>query len=174
MADNWRGLNRVGGLVQRSLENMGIAREIAAHSAILQWREIVGDQIANASVPGPFRDGILFVYCKTSVWANELALHRPRILSRLNKLAGKSTFTDIRFSARGYKKAVAAKAGAPDTYVHELDTIPLSDDDMRKAEAISMQCGEPELRESIRKAIMSALRMPKIKAADEAQGPSGT
>jgi hypothetical protein len=171
LADNWRGFNRVGGLVHRSLESMGIAKKIAAHSAILQWSEIVGEQIANASVPGPFRDGILFVYCKTSVWANELALHRPRILARLNKIAGKSTFVDIRFSARGYKKAAAAKAGAPDTYVYELDSVPLTDEEMKKAEHISEKCAEPELRESIRKAIMSALRMAKVKAADEAQGP---
>lgn len=163
----WRDFNKIGKVLNLNLESMGIARKIAAHSALLQWRDVVGDQIADASVPGIFRDGILFVYCKTSVWANELSLHKPRIMSRLNKVAGRNAFTDIRFSARGYKKAAAARAGVKDTYVYELDRVPLDADEVKKAEAISAMCCEPELRESIRKAIMTALRLAKVKAADE-------
>jgi hypothetical protein len=161
-------LNKAAGLVRHTLENMGIATKIAAHSAILEWRSIVGDQIADASLPGPYRDGILFVYCKSSVWANELSLHRMRIMSRLNKLAGKDAFKELRFSARGYRKAAAAKAGRTDTYVYNLESVPLTGAEVQKAAEISGKCSAPELRESIRKAIMSALRMAKVKAEDEA------
>jgi predicted nucleic acid-binding Zn ribbon protein len=50
------------------------------------WPEAVGPAIAAEAVPTRERAGILTVSCSASVWAQELDLMAPTILSRLNEL----------------------------------------------------------------------------------------
>lgn len=48
------------------------------------WPEVVGEAIARESQPTGVRDGVLTVGCHSAVWAHELQLLGPRLLTRLN------------------------------------------------------------------------------------------
>jgi predicted nucleic acid-binding Zn ribbon protein len=50
------------------------------------WPEAVGPVIAAEAVPSRERGGVLTVSCSASVWAQELDLMSPVIVSRLNEL----------------------------------------------------------------------------------------
>jgi predicted nucleic acid-binding Zn ribbon protein len=50
------------------------------------WPQAVGAAIAGEATPSQERGGVLTVSCSASVWAHELDLMGPVILSRLNEL----------------------------------------------------------------------------------------
>ncbi len=80
-------------------------QRILEQQAMAKWREVVGPQIAASSRPDSVREGMLFVTCKSSMWSSELSLHKPDIVKRLNAAVGKKIIEDIRFTARGFRKA---------------------------------------------------------------------
>jgi predicted nucleic acid-binding Zn ribbon protein len=50
------------------------------------WPQAVGPAIADEAFPTRERGGVLTVSCTASVWAQELDLMSPTIISRLNEL----------------------------------------------------------------------------------------
>ena len=86
------------------------------------------------------RDGILFVACRSSTWANELTLLKPEILKKLQSALGRKAVKDVRFSARGFKKAQAqAEEAAVD-----VDSIALDQSDLDAAARIA-SAAPPEM-----------------------------
>jgi predicted nucleic acid-binding Zn ribbon protein len=60
------------------------------------WPEAVGPVIAAEAVPSRERAGVLTVSCSASVWAQELDLMSPVIVSRLNELLESSGVERLR------------------------------------------------------------------------------
>jgi predicted nucleic acid-binding Zn ribbon protein len=70
---------------------LDVLRDAVAPATVLAgiqraWPEAVGPEIAAEAVPTSERGGVLTVSCSASVWAQELDLMAPAILSRLNEL----------------------------------------------------------------------------------------
>ncbi len=71
-----------------ALENL---RDLVAPDTLLAqiqraWPQAVGQAIAAEAVPTRERGGVVTVSCSASVWAQELDLMAPKILSALNEL----------------------------------------------------------------------------------------
>ena len=60
------------------------------------WPQAVGAAIAAEAVPSRERGGVLTVSCSASVWAQELDLMGPAIVTRLNELLSGSPLTRLR------------------------------------------------------------------------------
>ena len=52
------------------------------------WPRAVGDVIAAQAEPTGERDGVLVVTCSSAVWAQELDLMGPELVTQLNQLLG--------------------------------------------------------------------------------------
>lgn len=50
----------------------------------LNWKNIVGELLAERSAPEKYEHHVLFVTVSNSTWMQELVLIKPQILSRLN------------------------------------------------------------------------------------------
>jgi predicted nucleic acid-binding Zn ribbon protein len=64
------------------------------------WQEAAGPGLAPFAGPSSERDGVLTVACESAVWAQELELLAPDLLTRLNtrlEAAGAGTLTRLRF-----------------------------------------------------------------------------
>ena len=87
----------LGGFLKRS----GLARRVEQATAVDQWPEAVGAQIAgvtNALSITP--DGTLFVAVSTNAWMTELSLMEPDLLAALNTVEGRDRVRKIRFQLR--------------------------------------------------------------------------
>ena len=66
-----------------------------------RWREVVGDTIGEESQPVSERAGVVTVACRSSVWAQELALLAPDLVERLNRAlaadGGRAAVAELRF-----------------------------------------------------------------------------
>jgi predicted nucleic acid-binding Zn ribbon protein len=52
------------------------------------WREVAGPGLAPFTEPVSERDGVLTVACESAVWAHELELLGPELLTRMKKALG--------------------------------------------------------------------------------------
>lgn len=77
----------VGDLVSRFLEKSGLRGKVEAASALTDWAERVGPQIAAVTTPTGLADDTLFVSVATSAWMMELTLIKGELVKRVN--AGK-------------------------------------------------------------------------------------
>jgi len=63
------------------------------------WAEAVGPVIAENAQPLRERAGVLTVYCRQSVWAQEIALMGVELTARLNAILGDELVREIRTTA---------------------------------------------------------------------------
>jgi len=161
-------LFRLGGLVKSTLDHLGLSRQLLERQALTKWAQVVGPHNAAASAPENIRDGVMFVACKNSMWANELSLHKERIIGRLNKALGGNVVKDIRFSARGFKRAkeaIAKEAFAGES--NSLEAIQLPESEAKKAREVASASPSAELAELIEKAVLTSKRRAELKKQDE-------
>lgn len=91
-----------------AMDDQSMGQRAEAMRILRQWPEVVGPILAERSFPDGYRDGIVWVAVTGSSWAQELRMHRTRILSRLSELAGDSKlFTGIKFGVRPLKETFA-------------------------------------------------------------------
>jgi predicted nucleic acid-binding Zn ribbon protein len=60
------------------------------------WERTVGPAVATASRPTAEREGVLTVTCSAAVWAHELALMAPTLVTRLNESLGGEQIRELR------------------------------------------------------------------------------
>lgn len=156
-------MNRLGGLVSSSLDNLGLRHKVLEHQALERWPQVVGPQIAASTVATSVRDGVIFVACKSSMWCNELTFHKTNIINKLNKSVGKPVIIDIRFSARGFRKAVESRKEEASTKAKGLESVPVDEKDVETAERIAAASGSSELAERIRRAVLTSKRLEAVK-----------
>lgn len=155
---------RLGGYLGASLDNLGLTQRILEHQALGKWADVVGPQIAASTVAERVRDGIMFVCCKSSMWSNELTLHKSDIIKRLNKAVGKKAITDIRFSARGFRKVLEqVKKEENDTRVRNLEKVAVDESSSEAAAKVASQVEDVKLAQRIEKAILSSKRLCEVK-----------
>ena len=63
------------------------------------WTEVAGDRLAAAAAPVSERDGVVTVACESGIWAQELDLLGPDLLTRLETALGARSVTKLRFVA---------------------------------------------------------------------------
>jgi predicted nucleic acid-binding Zn ribbon protein len=131
--------------------------------AALHWAEVVGEKCAAASQPEAIRDGILFVACKSSAWAQELTFLKAKILHEMNKLAGAEVIKDIRFSGKGLPKpGQASQAEEVDQPSQkEIQAVELSKSELDKVSKAAESVRDPVLAQRMRAAMESAQKLEK-------------
>ena len=84
-------------LAPRALSNAleGVLRDVAPATLLARvqavWSEVAGPRLATAAAPVSERDGVVTVACESAVWAQELELLGPDLLTRFgDALAGES------------------------------------------------------------------------------------
>jgi predicted nucleic acid-binding Zn ribbon protein len=84
-----------------ALEGLTAALAPASTLARVQacWEGVVGGAIAAAARPTAERDGVLTVQCEAAVWAQELDLMAPELLTRLNTALGEDRLHKLRCRA---------------------------------------------------------------------------
>jgi predicted nucleic acid-binding Zn ribbon protein len=63
------------------------------------WLRAVGEVIAAQADPTGERDGVLVVTCSSAVWAQELDLMGPELVTKLNELLGAENVRALRCRA---------------------------------------------------------------------------
>lgn len=66
------------------------------YEAFKSWNTLVGEQVAQSSVPVKVENGVLYVSVKNSIWRQELSMQKPQILKKFEERFGRGVIRDIR------------------------------------------------------------------------------
>ena len=88
---------RVGKLVPRVLDDLGLGAARIAMRAQESWPALVGAEAAAHSGPEGLRGAILEVRVDASVWGQQLSSRSAEILRGLRELLGEEAPTELRF-----------------------------------------------------------------------------
>ena len=87
----------LGGFLAKS----GLAKRVDQATAVEQWPQLVGPQIAAVTKALSITpDGTLFVAVSSHGWMTELSLMEPQLLRSLNGSEGRAPIRKIRFQLR--------------------------------------------------------------------------
>ncbi len=70
-------------------------------AVLKRWEECVGQDLAGYAIPERYKEKVLYVRVKSSVWLQELHMRKRSLLSALNALVGEELFEDVRFYVGG-------------------------------------------------------------------------
>ncbi|MCX8053595.1 MAG: DUF721 domain-containing protein [Armatimonadetes bacterium] len=159
-------LSKAGKLVDSVLGHLGVREKVIQAQAISNWAQVVGPQIAASTRVERLTDGNLFVSCKSSAWANELSLHKDRIIRGINESVGSVVVNDIRFSAKGFRRSAESK---DDTHTRPkgLEAVELTEDEINTARRIASALRSPELARLIEKAVLTGKRLEKSRSMQD-------
>ena len=90
----------VSRLIEGALRQFGLHDRLEERAALLRWREIVGDEIAEHSRAVDLVDGILVLEADHGAWRQELTMLVPMIIQKFNAMFGEGTVTDIQWRDR--------------------------------------------------------------------------
>ena len=90
--------SEVGAVLQTALRAKGIDKDLDRYRFILEWDQIVGDEIAKRTCPECMRGSTLIVKVSDSTWAQELSFQKEVIIKRMNRICKDTApVSDIRF-----------------------------------------------------------------------------
>ncbi|MDO8682104.1 MAG: DUF721 domain-containing protein [Armatimonadota bacterium] len=160
-------LSSMKDLVSGTLKRYHLETRTNQEKAASYWAEVVGEKAASASAPDTIRDGILFVNCRSSTWAQELTFLKPRIIEELNKRAGGQVIKDIRFSGSGLKKAKDAAGGEEEDHPspNEIQDIELGGNELKRVAQAAEGVTDEKLAAKIRNAMESGQKFEQWRLA---------
>lgn len=84
-------------VLKNSFKTLGIAGRVKEIEVIGIWNQIVGHNIARATMPTRIIGKTLYVTVVNSAWMDELQYHKNNIIDKLNKHIEDCTVSDIIF-----------------------------------------------------------------------------
>lgn len=97
MAKKLKNVEKIGVILPKLLETMGLKHEIEQHKALFIWNRVVGKTIAEHASPAWIKYGILFVTVDDAIWKQELEFLKSQILSKLNEHMDAGKLKGIKF-----------------------------------------------------------------------------
>jgi len=135
-------MEALGKLLENLLKIPGYRERLKAWGVLLDWEEVVGEELARRTWPVAFAHGRLTLGVADPIWGAALRFEAPKILEALNKASGEKLFTSIRFVIEkppAFWKRKARRAS------------PLSPEEEEKAQREAALIEDPELREAFRR-----------------------
>jgi len=86
----------VGSVVPEVLRDLGLGDAAVAARISQAWSEVVGAEAASHSWPAGLRAGVLEVAVDSSVWAQQIQLQLPALLSELARRLQAAAPRDVR------------------------------------------------------------------------------
>ncbi|MDO8588073.1 MAG: DUF721 domain-containing protein [Armatimonadota bacterium] len=139
----------------QALKKYHLEKRLKQEIAAAGWADVVGEKCAAASRPETVRDGILFVSCKSSAWAQELTFLKDRIISEMNKRVGAAVIKDIRFAGTGLRKSREAVGGEEENVPSpkEIQDIKLGSAELLRVSRAVEDVKDPDLAAKMRGAM---------------------
>lgn len=90
-------LIKVGDAINEFLKQEKLDVKLSRFSVKNNWKEIVGEHVANNTLDISFNDKVLFLTLKSAALKQELAFNKEQIITNINRFCGNKLITDIVF-----------------------------------------------------------------------------
>jgi predicted nucleic acid-binding Zn ribbon protein len=83
--DEGRAPKKIGETLDTLIKTFGWQGKVAEGDLFANWKEIVGDRVAQHSYPEDFSKGTLVIRCKSTAWATQLRQMTTEIMSKIQE-----------------------------------------------------------------------------------------
>lgn len=83
--------------IAKAIGGAGIKKALEQESAIVYWKEVVGQKISERTTAERVDRGVLVVKAESPTWRQELHMQKDEIINKLNKKIGARAIREIRF-----------------------------------------------------------------------------
>jgi len=90
-------LIKVGDAISEFLKQEKLDVKISRFSVKNNWKDIVGEHVANNTLDISFNDTVLFLTLKSAALKQELAFSKEQIITNINRFCGSRLINDIVF-----------------------------------------------------------------------------
>lgn len=95
--DAGRSPKTIANTMDDLIQSFGWQTKVAEAELFTNWRELVGDRVAESSFPEDLSKGILTVRCKSTAWATQLRLMGNDVLAKISELLPDLEVKELRF-----------------------------------------------------------------------------
>lgn len=150
-------MKTINSLLGPIFRELGIEDRLAIESIRSEWRNIFNEPLSLHTYPVELTSGELLINVDSPVWLQQLKFFKQDIIK---KLAGHNVKT-IRFKLG--KVYIKGDKGAEGQGLKPPPPTPLGPSDIAWIEEITSDLEDPEVRESVRKAVRKQLQKPKAR-----------
>jgi predicted nucleic acid-binding Zn ribbon protein len=150
----------LGDLVKAGLKRVGIQGEVREKTAISLWAEVVGEKTASVTRADSVHDGVIFITCRDSLWAQQLHFLKPVILQKLNERLGGAIIKEIRLSGVGFPKGYRPQQHKVEPAKQE-ETPPLSTEEVEEIEDAATRVENADLAERVMRGLRASKNITK-------------
>jgi predicted nucleic acid-binding Zn ribbon protein len=90
-------MKKISTAVDRIVTRIIGKKALKEYEVFREWNSVVGDVVAQVSVPVKVVKGVLHVSVKNGTWRQELSMQKMQILKKIEAKFGADIITDIRF-----------------------------------------------------------------------------
>jgi predicted nucleic acid-binding Zn ribbon protein len=112
--DQGRAPKSISSTMDGLIQSFGWENKLSEGELFANWREIVGDKVAENSFPEDLSKGVLTVRCKSTAWATQLRIMGADILTKINKQLPALEVKEVRFigpQAPSFKRGLRSVPG---------------------------------------------------------------
>lgn len=95
--DAGRSPKSIASTMDDLIQSFGWQTKVAEGELFSNWKELVGDRVAESSFPEDLSKSILTVRCKSTAWATQLRLMAAEILAKISERLPDLEVKEIRF-----------------------------------------------------------------------------
>lgn len=88
---------KIGNVILKTLNRMGFAERLQRQTAVMRWKEIVGDTIAAETEALRIEGSTLVVRVHRAAWRQQLTYLKEGLLVKLEAELGEDSIKNIRF-----------------------------------------------------------------------------
>jgi hypothetical protein len=136
----------IGSILSGSFSALGLKARLKEYEIRKEWAGIVGKNISKRARPAKLIGKTLHVKVSSSPWMTELQFLKREIISKINKMLGEDTVTDMVF------KAGSIKENGPGP--GEKKTRPISPEEKLLIDRIVSEIKDKGLRELVKRAMV--------------------
>jgi len=152
-----------------TIKNLGLTKKYNAEWVILNWRKIVGEEIAAKAYPTSVQRGVMVISVNNSVWCHHLSMMKEEIIAKINTFSGEKLITDIRFQA-GYLAKYQNNEENQENSISiskKIKSIKLDDNEINHAKEMVNSIGEEQLQHKILPILKKHLAFKKLKKLND-------
>jgi predicted nucleic acid-binding Zn ribbon protein len=87
----------ISSVINNLSKSLGFEQKMVESSLQKKWGEIMGEKIANHTIPGQIRYKKLYIEVDNPVWMHQLLFLKDEILNRVNRTIGREIINEVRF-----------------------------------------------------------------------------
>lgn len=157
-------MNSLRLVLPKTLKQLGLASRFNAESVTLNWRQIVGEDIAAHTRPGQVRRGVLSVAANNAVWAHHLSTMKEEIINRINAYMGEKVVNEIKFQAGYFQKDQNENnIDNPEPPVPRWRDVRLEEGERRKIDQLTSDLADDQLKQKLNRILVKEYSLRKAK-----------